>query len=83
MEPNFEIVESSPIAKEAAKKATAPINKIYPFESLEVGQSFRCKTETINWKSLRVVCSQKSKNGKKFIFVKHDGLGVCEVARIA
>lgn len=79
----FEIVASSPKAQELAKKANEPSNKIYPFESLEVGQSFTAKLAEINWKSLRVVCSQKSKNGKKYLFVKHDELGVCEVARTA
>lgn len=81
---DFKIVESSPKAQQtkAAKAGTA----IYPFDSLEVNQSFTVETANVNWKSLRICVYQhnaRSKGTKEFIFLKHDDLGVCEVARIA
>lgn len=81
-QPTFAIVESSPQAKGAAPKPKA--NVLYPFDSLEVGQSFTAKLDEVNWKSLRIcVYKQNAKSDKQFKFVKHDDLGVAEVARIA
>lgn len=78
---SIEIVASSPKAQEmAAKKPVEKRN--YPFEDLNVGQSFTTKIAETNVKSLRVMASQKSKDGKRFVMVKHDDLGICEVARV-
>lgn len=80
----FQIVASSPKAKEVSPKHKQ--NETYPFEQLEVGQSFTAKLDEVNWKSLRICVYQRnarSKGAKEFAFIKHDDLGVCEVARIA
>ena len=80
----FEIVESSPKAKQVTKSKNAA--ETYPFDQLEIGQSFTAKTDEINWKSLRICVYQRNarnKGAKEFAFIKHDDLGICEVARIA
>ena len=78
----FRIVESSPQATELGtelvkrKKAS-----MYPFDELEVGQSFVVNLEEVNWKSLRTMVYQNNKKGEaQFVFVKHDE--VAEVARV-
>lgn len=78
----FVIVESSD--KASGSKTERNRASLYPFDDLDVGTSFTCKLEAVNWKSLRVCVSQRNKrnNGKKFVFIKHDNLGLCEVARI-
>lgn len=81
-QPTFAIVESSPQAKGVKPKVNA--NVLYPFDSLEIGQSFTAKLDEVNWKSLRIcVYKQNAKAQKQFKFIKHDDLGVAEVARIA
>lgn len=82
-QPTFAIVESSPQTKGVKPKVHA--NVLYPFDSLEVGQSFTAKLDEVNWKSLRIcVYKQNAKHkDKEFKFIKHDDLGVAEVARIA
>lgn len=80
----FEIVQSSPKAKEVAKTKNG--QETYPFDQLEVGQSFTAKLDEVNWKSLRICVYQRNSrsNGvKEFAFIKHDDLGICEVACIA
>ena len=85
----FEIRASSPEAVEAAKKIEAAAAK-YPFDTLEVGSSFTAKIDEVNWKSLRTCVSQRNTreranvgSGKVFKFIKHDTLGLVEVARLA
>lgn len=82
-QPSFAIVESSPQAKGLSTKVHA--NVLYPFDSLEVGQSFTAKLDEVNWKSLRIcVYKQNAKNAdKQFKFIKHADLGVAEVARVS
>jgi hypothetical protein len=78
---DIKITESSP--KALANKKTHE-NELYPFESLQVGQSFTVPTEEISWKSLRICVYQRNKKKlKRFAFVKHDDLGLCEVARLS
>lgn len=89
---SIEIVSSSPQAL-ALKKGTKTSEKpasAYPFESLEVGQSFTVAIDACNWKSLRTIVYRKNREYKKadgshdrkFAFLKHDDLKVVEVARI-
>lgn len=88
----FEITHSSPQAQQAAKEAAeraAEQQAKYPFDKLEVGQSFTCKLSECNWKSLRTSVYQRNSReranatGVEFKFIKHDGLELAEVARIA
>jgi hypothetical protein len=74
----IEIVSSSPKALEAAKAAVR-----YPFDKLEVGQSFTVPAADCNVASLQAIASRKSKKGVKFKVIRHDDLAVVEVARIA
>lgn len=83
---NIEIVASSPLAQEVAKKHAAASKVLYPFADLEIGQSFTILIAECNWKSLRTLVYQKnarSMEGVKFKFLKHDDMGLIEVARIA
>jgi hypothetical protein len=79
---SIEIVTSSPQAIEAAKETTRG-QTLYPFDKLEVGQSFTLPAAECNIASLQVVTSRKSKKGKRFKMIQHDALGIVEVARIA
>lgn len=80
----IEIVESSPQAIELAKQPQErPGLAVYPFNKLEVGQSFRLKLSEANVASIQSLCSRKSKKGKTFKMVKHEDIDVLEVARIA
>ncbi|CAA2409837.1 hypothetical protein [Xanthomonas phage Suba] len=85
----FEIRDSSPAAVEAAK-AIENTGAKYPFDTLEVGKSFTANIAEVNWKSLRTCVSQRNTReranvgtGKVFKFIKHDDLGLVEVARLA
>ncbi len=78
---SFEILPSSTKAMEVGTKRKTPPNKVYPFDELQVGQSFGGKLEENNWKSIRVLTSQRSKGGKRFVFVVHEEIGMFEVAR--
>lgn len=72
---NFEIIESSPLAKGLVEKAATSRTKpepMYPFDQLEVGQSFTVPLEFEKWKSLRSMTYQKSRKEKRFMFIKHD-----------
>ncbi len=88
---SFDIVQSSPEASKLGENETSKTTGVfnYPFDQLEVGQSFTAKLEECNWKSLRICVYQRNDrehkrgSGKKFVFVKHDNLKLCEVARIA
>lgn len=80
------IVDSSPMAVEAAAKAAEAPNAMYPFADLEVGKSFTIPISECNWKSLRIIVYQKNARntkGNKYKFLKHDDMGLIEVARIA
>lgn len=79
----FNIVTSSP---QALQSKGEPDKTAYPFDSLAVGQSFTAQIKEVNWKSIRTSVYQRnsrSKDGRQFKFIKHDDLGVVEVARIA
>lgn len=79
------IVESSPKVKEVKKNKQEQRGEMYPFEQLEVGQSFTVPLAECNWKSLRIIVykrNAKFKGEREFVFVKHDDLQLCEVARI-
>lgn len=84
----IEIVSSSPQALELMKRAGekhASI-RIYPFDKLEVGQSFTVPIADGIYQSLHAIASRKGKQQtKKFVIVKHEGMTPpsFEVARIA
>lgn len=80
----IEIVDSSPLAVELAKTVVAtPKATRYPFKDLQVGKSFTVPIAEANVASLQSLCSQRSKDGKVFKFIRHDDMGVIEVARVA
>lgn len=83
---SIQIVESSPKAKAVADAKREKQAGAYPFEQLDVGQSFTVSLDDCNWKSLRTTVYQRNaryKGEREFAFIKHDDLNVCEVARIA
>lgn len=85
---SFQIMQSSPLANAEAEKLDGKLAK-YPFDDLNVGQSFTAGLDDVNWKSLRTCVYQRNSRevangtGRVFKFIKHDDLKVCEVARIA
>ena len=81
----IEIVESSPAAIQLAQalQDKSANSKKYPFDDLNVGQSFRMKLADANVASLRAIASRKSRNGLMFKVIIHEGEGLAEVARIA
>lgn len=55
----------------------------YPIDQLEVGQAFAVKYEDSHEGSLRtIVYVRGKKDGKKFTIIRHNDIGVYEVARI-
>lgn len=77
---NVSIVTSSPtmLSKIAGKSSK------YPFEKLDVGQSFTVPVEDGVESSLRVQCSTYGKkHSKVFRCVKHKSQGLLEVGRIS
>lgn len=82
----IQIVESSPKVKEASETKREQRGEMYPFDQLQVGQSFTVPIDECNWKSLRIITykrNAKYKGEREFAFVKHDDLQLVEVARIA
>lgn len=90
---SIKIMQSSPQAVavmngEPKPQAVQPIK--YPFDELEKGTSFTIPLDECNWKSLRTVVYQRNAKyrradgtcDKEFLFIKHDDLGLVEVARI-
>lgn len=78
----YEIKESSP---EAKSKFTAELggSKRYPFNELSEGLSFAVPFADGNEPSMRVQCSTWGKRlGKKFIVLRHESIGMFEVACI-
>ena len=83
----MKIVESSPKAKEKIETTedefgTCKQVSKYPFECLEIGQSFAVPTVDIKENSMRSLVSKRNNSGKKFIVVKHTESGVFEIARV-
>lgn len=70
------------------KEAEAKKPAMYPFDDLEVDKSFTIPIDQCNWKSLRICMYKKNAEykqlgiEKQLIFIKHDALGLVEVARI-
>jgi len=83
----IEIVASSPKAIELMKEGKRSEGTIvYPFDKLEVGQSFTVPIADGKYQSLHAIASRKGKlQSKKFAIIRHDDLTppVFEVARIA
>lgn len=77
----FEIVTSSPEAIAASEKEQ---DEKYPFEELDVNQSFRAQTKDVNKNSLRTLVYQRNKRNsdKQFSFIEHKEMKICEVARV-
>lgn len=80
----FQIVESSPEARELAQalQDKSAQSKKYPFDELQPGQSFTMQLDDANVQSLRSLASRKSKKGLSFKVIVHEAMGVVEVARI-
>ncbi len=81
---SYQIVQSSPQAMatgETAKKTTTN----FPFEALEVGQSFLVPVEDFAEQSVRNAASKAGKKlSRRFCVVKHSALyNVFEVGRLA
>ena len=81
---SYQIVQSSPQAMaigETAKKTTTN----FPFEALEVGQSFLVPVEYFAEQSVRNAASKAGKKlSRRFCVVKHSALhNVFEVGRLA
>ena len=81
---SYQIVQSSPQAMatgETAKKTTTN----FPFEALEVGQSFLVPVEDFAEQSIRNAASKAGKKlSRRFCVVKHSALhNVFEVGRLA
>lgn len=89
---NYEIVESSPKAKEKIKNYEDAIGvedvpehqrAKYPWPCLAIGQSFTVPLSEGNEASLRNGASQYAKKtGKKFTVLRHAQYSCFEVARI-
>ena len=84
---SIQIVASSPQAEEIRKNPNAVVKTglrtRYPFDKLEIGQSFTLPKAEANLKSIRLIASRKSKDGKRFEVLEHETPPVVEVARIA
>lgn len=79
---SIQIVESSPAALAIIeKKEFKKKDSIYPFNQLNVGQSFTVPMAECNLQSIRVIAGRKSKNDKMFTVVVHADLEIVEVAR--
>lgn len=76
------IVDSSPLMAAAEVEKPQP-RILYPFDSLELSQSFTVKIVGNNAKSLRACVRQRNKKDvKKFALVAHIDLGILEVGRV-
>jgi hypothetical protein len=61
-----------------------PSNSIYPFDEMQIGQSFSVPFSDSREKSLRTQVSLAIKRtGKKFKIIKHKELALFEVARLS
>ena len=83
----FEIIESSPVAMAMHKEkpsARGQSFEKYPFNSLNLGDSFTVPFEFEKWKALRANVHNRNarSNGKEFAFIRHEELKLFEIARI-
>ncbi len=81
----YQIMESSEKAKSiidgTAKGLNAKIH--FPFDKLEVGQSFAVSINDVNVNTLRTYASRYGRdNNSKFAVLTHKEAGLYEVARI-
>lgn len=77
--------EFYPISEKALAEAgniKGEVNR-YPFDDLQVNQSFTTPIAKAKLLSMKSVASRKSKNGKRFVVVIHEDLGIIECARVA
>lgn len=82
---SYQIIESSPESKRIAENGhERKTGSQYPFEELNVGMSFAIPLGEANVASLRALAHRKSKEGKRFVVVKHPDLlqPLVEVARV-
>lgn len=83
----IQIVASSPQAEELRKNPNAIVTQgqrtVYPFDKLEIGQSFTLPKAEAKIKSIKLIASRKSKDGKRFTVIEHESPAVVEVARIS
>jgi len=78
----IKIVESSPKAAEVKAEPGVVVGKVkYPFNELNIGQSFTIPKAEAKMRSLRTRAAQLSKDGRLFVVVVHDELQLVEVAR--
>lgn len=87
----YELYDSSPQLIEAVNDPTRRRNdnlpnirdKQYPFNTIEVGQSFVVSMDECNMPSLKVIVSKQKKEYKKEYFIYfHKNLNMVEVGRI-
>ena len=81
---SYQIVQSSPQAM-ATGETTKKTTTNFPFEALEVGQSFLVPVEDFAEQSVRNAASKAGKKlSRRFCVVKHSALhNVFEVGRLA
>ncbi len=81
---SYQIVQSSPQAMATGKTAKKTTTN-FPFDSLEVGQSFLVPVEDFAEQSVRNAASKAGKKlSRRFCVVKHSALhNVFEVGRLA
>lgn len=77
----IEFVTPSPQALKAAEEKVSKSEPKYPIDKLAVGQSFTIPIGEGNYQSLKSLTSTKSKDGKRYIVIMHDGLNLIEVYR--
>ena len=76
---SFTLVPSSPAMAEAKEHESVT----YPFEDMEIGQSFTVAFADANEVNLRTAASRASKRfSKKFKVVKHSEYSCYEVGRV-
>lgn len=79
----FKICESSPMAKSEVDNGLFGKRK-YPFDKLTEGKCFTLPIVGTNEKSLRTACCiQSRKFERKFVCIKHEALGIFEVACVS
>ena len=82
---SYQIVQSSPQVMNINEATERKLTKDFPFNSLEVGQSFLVPLNDFSEQSVRNAASKAGKKlSRRFCVVKHSALyNVFEVGRLA
>jgi hypothetical protein len=81
---SYKIVEWSPEAHDLSQSSGSRIigREKYPWNKIEIGQSFTVPFDDANADSLRTYCYYQSKRlNKTFRFLKHEQFKLYEIAR--